>query len=258
MRPVDYDRRIYAAYQEGAALAPPVVATWLAAFGRRLPARRPLRLADVGSGTGRFTPALADEFGGPVFGVEPSDRMREIALETALAPNVSYTKGRGEQLPLGDDSVDAAVLFGVWHHIEDRPAAAAELARVVRAGGTLLLRTSSSDRLAEPWWHPQFPEVRQADVAILPTLATTTQTLTSAGWHLAAIDRVPISSGLTRREELARLETRVLSTFEHLSETEIERGLERIRASLDGAADQPAPTTPNDLLVFRSNATSPG
>src|SRR5262249_47502673 len=154
--------------------------------------------------------------------------------------------------------VDAAVLLGVWHHLEDRPAATAALARGVRTGGTLLLPTSSADRPARPPGHPPLPEVRHAALATLPTLAATTPDPTSPRRDLVAIDRVPISSGLTRREELARLETRVLSTLVHLSESEIERGLERIRASLDGAADQPAPTTSNDLLAFENRATSPG
>jgi ubiquinone/menaquinone biosynthesis C-methylase UbiE len=48
---------------------------WMSAFSRHLPARRPLTLLDLGSGTGRLTPALAAAFCGLVTGVEPSGKM---------------------------------------------------------------------------------------------------------------------------------------------------------------------------------------
>jgi hypothetical protein len=51
-----------------------------AAFGVALRPQRPLAGLDVGSGTGRLTPALAQAFG-PVAGIEPSVRMRDIAAD---------------------------------------------------------------------------------------------------------------------------------------------------------------------------------
>src|SRR5262249_49455592 len=78
MRQIDYDIEQYKHYARGRALTEQQLQTWISAFGSVLPERRPLAGLDVGSGTGRFTPALARAFG-PVIGVEPSVRMREIA-----------------------------------------------------------------------------------------------------------------------------------------------------------------------------------
>jgi ubiquinone/menaquinone biosynthesis C-methylase UbiE len=61
-------------------MSPRASGTWMAAFARQLPATRPPAWLDLGSGTGRMTPALATSFGGPVHGAEPSDKMREQAL----------------------------------------------------------------------------------------------------------------------------------------------------------------------------------
>ena len=249
---VDYDQRLHARYVEGAALSPATMVSWLAAFDGWLPCDRPLRLADVGSGTGRFSPALADAFGGPVFGIEPSARMRALAAAGAPHPRVSYVGGCCEAIPLGDDAVDAALLFGVWHHVGDRPAGATELARVVRPGGTLLVRTSSSDRLARPWWDQWFPEVNAIDRAVLPSLAETVSTLLSARWELLAIDDLVMPTGWTKRQDFERLRSRALSTLEYLDDDVVEVGLQRIAASLDHDpnTDEPAPAASHDLVVL--------
>ena len=83
MRRIDYDTEQHRDYARGRALNERQMQVWISAFTTLLPERRPLAGLDVGSGTGRFTPSLADAFG-PVIGVEPSVRMREIA-ETAQA-----------------------------------------------------------------------------------------------------------------------------------------------------------------------------
>ena len=224
---------------------------WLAAFRRWLPVRRPLRLADVGSGAGRFSSSLAAVFGGPVVGIEPSERMRALAL-TAPAPNVCVAGGTCEAIPLVDGAVDGALLFGVWHHLRDRAASAVELARVVRRGGTLLVRTTGSDRLSRPWWDEWFPQVHETDRELLPSLADTVATMTTAGWDLVAIDEIDLPAVLTRREDFARLQHRSLSTLEHLDDTVVNEGIERIAAALavDPDADRPAPVARQDLVVF--------
>jgi len=252
VRSVDYDTRLHACYVEGSKLAPGVLDAWLSAFGRWFPPRRPLRLVDVGSGAGRFTSPLAETFGGPVVGIEPSRRMRALACATPTRPNVSVTGGVCEAIPLADDIADGVLLFGVWHHLRDRSASAVELARIVRRGGTLLVRTTPSDRLPRPWWDEWFPEVYETDRTLLPSLTQTVETITTAGWGLVAIDEVELPAGLTRREDFARLTHRSLSTLEHLDDNVVDEGLARIASALavHPDADRPAPVTPQHLFVF--------
>src|SRR5436305_12822191 len=86
MEKVDYDVRLHAVYADGRQMSPDAVQAWTEAFARHLPETRPLVWLDLGSGTGRMTPALASAFGGPAHGVEPSDRMRAQALARAGHP----------------------------------------------------------------------------------------------------------------------------------------------------------------------------
>src|SRR5947208_10854845 len=121
MRRVDYDTEQYQDYARGRALTEPQLQAWISAFGSVLPERRPLAGLDVGSGTGRFTPALARAFG-PVTGVEPSVRMREIAQAQSRHPGVRYLAGSAEDMPVPSGSADYALMFLSWHHVQDKNA----------------------------------------------------------------------------------------------------------------------------------------
>jgi ubiquinone/menaquinone biosynthesis C-methylase UbiE len=178
--------------------------------------------------------------------------MRALASTAGVHPNVSFVGGVCEAIPLAEHSVDAALLFGVWHHVRHRATGAAELARVVRREGTLLVRTSASDRLARPWWHEWFPEVYETDQKWLPPLVETIETITSAGWELVALDEVVLPAVLTRKQDFARLQSRALSTLQHLDGHVLDEAMTRIATALQGhpEADRPAPVAPQDLLVF--------
>src|SRR5206468_1793014 len=99
-------------------------------FAGHLPVRRPLTFIDLGSGTGRFTPALAEAFGGPVYGVEPAAAMRRTAETGSAHPRVSYLVGEAAAIPLPDAAADGLLMFLSFHHFPDKPAAAREIARV--------------------------------------------------------------------------------------------------------------------------------
>ena len=131
----NYDTEQYQDYARGRALTKEQMAAWIDAFSDLLPKGRPLHGLDVGSGTGRYAPALASAFG-PVTGIEPSDRMREVAQSQSQHPDVRYLAGCAEDIPVATASADYAVLLLSWHHVRDKPGAARELARAVRPGGT--------------------------------------------------------------------------------------------------------------------------
>jgi ubiquinone/menaquinone biosynthesis C-methylase UbiE len=165
MQKVDYDARLHEVHDAGRRLTPDAQRSWTDAFARHLPETRPLVWLDLGSGTGRMTPSLADAFGGPVHGVEPSEKMRARALAHASHPAVTYLAGSAEQIPLPDASCDAALLFFVWHHVVDHERAAGQLRRVVKPNGTLFVQANFSDRMPDVWWFRVVPEWKRADAA---------------------------------------------------------------------------------------------
>jgi SAM-dependent methyltransferase len=94
------------------------------------------RALDACCGTGRHAAHLAG-LGWDVVGVDATHPMLEVAR--AKAPDVRFEQGDVLDLPLADGSVDLAVCSLALTHVPDLAAAVAELARVVRPGGTVVL-----------------------------------------------------------------------------------------------------------------------
>ena len=109
------------------------LAVEFAAFAGITTARRVL---DVGCGPGALTGELVRLVGASnVVACDPSSSF--VADCSARNPGVEVQSGTAEQVPFDDDLVDAALADLVLHFVGDPPAAAAELGRVVRPGGTI-------------------------------------------------------------------------------------------------------------------------
>jgi len=97
---------------------------------------RPVRIADLGAGTGKLTAQLAaleiHGSGPEVVAIEPDPEM--LAELRAHLPGVTALAGRAEDIPLPDRSVDA-VLAGQSAHWFDLERAMPEIARVLAPGG---------------------------------------------------------------------------------------------------------------------------
>ena len=94
---------------------------------------RPLRVLDLGAGTGLFTEQLLAA-GHEVVAVDPSADM--LAQLTERLPQVRTAVGGAEAVPLPDAGVDAVVAAQAAHWF-DPAAASPELRRVLRPGGVV-------------------------------------------------------------------------------------------------------------------------
>ncbi len=250
MQKVDYDARLHAVYAAGRQMSPDALQTWMTAFARHLPETRPLVWLDLGSGTGRVTPSLANAFGGPAHGVEPSGKMRAQAVAQAGHPAVKYVAGSAESIPLPDASCDAALLFFAWHHVVDREVAAQELRRVVKPGGKLFVQANFSDRMPDVWWFRVMPEWKKVDAAQCQSEDEVKSDFACAGWTLLSRESVTWLRSASLAEDYERLKLRAVSIFAHMSDEAAEAGFARIDAALPSLDDGPQYET-SEMLVFK-------
>ena len=95
--------------------------------------------ADVGTGTGFMIQGLAP-LAAKVHGFDQSPEMLAVARKNLAAfANVELQEAPGDKLPVPDGSFDAVFANMYLHHAPDPPRAIAELARVLRPGGRLVI-----------------------------------------------------------------------------------------------------------------------
>jgi ubiquinone/menaquinone biosynthesis C-methylase UbiE len=246
---VDYDGRLHQVYAAGRALPADSLDTWMEVAAGFAPDERPLTVLDLGCGIGRFTPALAETFGGPVYGVEPSAGMRQQATPH---PKVTYLEGSAEAIPLPDESCDLVWLFLTIHHWTDPLQGLREVRRVLRPGGTVVLRTQFGDRMPDLYWYKYFPSARRVDSEMyLPfgeVLALTEQAGLVAEEEPRWID---VSEVRTQSATYERLKLRAFSTFEHIAEDELDRGFAEFERDAAADPERELPAFPAGVLVLR-------
>ena len=95
------------------------------------------RALDVGTGAGALALALAPLVR-EVVGVDRSPELLALARERA-APNTTFVEADAERLPFDDASFDLACTLRTLHHVPRPELVLAELVRVTREGGRVLV-----------------------------------------------------------------------------------------------------------------------
>ena len=127
---------------------------------------------DVATGTGAVARELLRQKGCAVVGVDQSPEMLAVARQH-LPATVKLVEASAEHLPFEDASFDALTVTYLLRYVDDPGATLVELARVVRAGGTV-----ASLEFAVPagLWRPLW---RAYVGAVLPAAGR----IVSPGWH---------------------------------------------------------------------------
>ena len=105
------------------------------------------RVLDVATGTGRIPLLLVRDatswFNGSVVGLDPSTGMLKRAREKLLAgppsPSVEFVEGWAEELDWPEGTFDLVTCFEAFHNFGQPRRALAEMCRVLRPGGVLIV-----------------------------------------------------------------------------------------------------------------------
>ena len=249
MNKIDYDDRLHAKYHEGRAHDEAVMRLWRETVRRVVGDRNGLTILDLGSGTGRFSSLLSDEFDSHVVGVEPSDKMRAIA--ECRNPKVRFLKGAAEHIPLSDGSCDVAWMSQIVHHLTDLVAAAQELRRVIRQAGLVIFRSNFKGRLdGSCRYYEFFPAGLAVDEARHPTVEQVGACFERNGFRRTSFETVEQMEAPSLKEYAERIALRTYSTFELISENEFEEGLQALQQAAEAENEGHPVMGMIDLLVF--------
>ncbi|MFC4906224.1 class I SAM-dependent methyltransferase [Actinomadura gamaensis] len=162
------------------------------------------RILDVGCGTGYLTRILAPvvDGEGEVVGLDPSEPMIDYARRRAPA-NCTYVVAGGRDTGLPDASFDVVVSSLAVHHmpVNDRAPAFAEMFRVLRPGGRLLIaefRPPSNRLTAALTGHMTGPAMRHDPKDLLGTL------IPDAGFKVDDEGDLPVLLSYVRAHKPAR------------------------------------------------------
>jgi len=158
---------------------------WLA------PAPR-LRWLDVGCGNGAFTEMVVQQCApASVDGIDPSEAQLAYARTGPASQVAQFQRGDAMALPFPDDVFDVAVMPLVIFFIPDPAKGVAEMARVVRAGGTVTAYAWDMDGGGFPYELLKV-EMRGlgADVPEPPSRDASSIDILSALWTSAGLEAV--------------------------------------------------------------------
>lgn len=198
-------------------------------------------VVDVGAGTGSYALALAKQ-GYRVLAIEPSVTMRNQATPH---PAIQWFNGFAEDLPLPNQSTDAAVFMLTFHHLQDYRQALREAHRVT-GSGRIVLFTYDPDHISSFWLTRYFPSLI-ADVrsTFLPLseLMSAIETITSASVKaipfLLPCDLTDSFAAVGWARPELYLDSNVrngISSFAKLDKIELYHGLFRLWKDLEIAA----------------------
>ena len=226
----DYDLTdIPAAYDRARDHGPEVIDLWMRTVAEHLEGRSIARILDLGCGTGRFSEGLAARFNADVIGLDPSQKMLQIAREKRRDPRVRYERGRAEAIPLPAESMDLVFMSMSLHHFADRTAAARECRRVLTRTGSVVIRTGTREQIPSYPYVPFFPSSRPLLEESLPECTDLQATFAAANLHIVASEIVTqtiASDWMAYADKLAAGGDSILA---RLSQQDFEDGLAAVR-----------------------------
>ena len=126
------------------------------------------RILDFGCGTGNYASVLSKCSNAEVYGVEPSDGMREKAK--AKESNAVFVKGSHAYIPFEGDYFDFIYMTDVIHHVPNIGIMFNELARVLKVGGKICIVTESHKQIENRCFVKYFPSTALVDKERYPDI----------------------------------------------------------------------------------------
>ena len=194
-------------------------------FAVELPLDRKTIL-DFGCGTGNFAYTIKKLTTADIYGVEPSDGMRE----KALAKGIDVRKGDHSEVPFDDDFFDFIYMTDVIHHVPDMKMMFAEFIRVLKPNGLICILTESHRQIETRFWAKHFPTTVTVEKRRYPDIPVIINVAKSTGLDEYKIIETDTDSDVTITGDFVELaENKGFSMFRLIEESDYEAGLAALK-----------------------------
>ncbi|MFH0799328.1 MAG: class I SAM-dependent methyltransferase [Pseudomonadota bacterium] len=108
--------------------------------------KRSATVLDAGCGTGILLPALLEAVGdsGRIKAIDPAQKMLDILQDKYRDHRIEVRCETMENSSFDDSSLDAIICFSCFPHLSDKPAALANVERMLKTGRRLVIAHASS------------------------------------------------------------------------------------------------------------------
>ncbi|MBP7176702.1 MAG: class I SAM-dependent methyltransferase [Thermoclostridium sp.] len=192
-------------------------------FVQSLPITKATKVLDFGCGTGNYADTFQKATHAQVFGVEPSDGMREKAA--AKNSSVVFAKGNHEHIPFEDSFFDFVYMTDVIHHIPDLGVMFREIFRVLKKEGHLCIVTESHEQIDRRFYVKYFPTTAIADKHRYPDIPVIISYAVKAGFSHIRTDTKEGGVTKVQSDFVDLVRAKGYSMFHLIPEEEYQKGL---------------------------------
>lgn len=197
-------------------------------FSEKVEINKNTKILDFGCGTGNYADKLQKVTGAKIYGVDPSEGMREKAK--AKNSNVVFYKGNHEKIPFVDNFFHFVYMTDVIHHIPEKRIMFNELKRVLKSGGKICIATQSHKQIEKRFYVKYFPTTARVDKERYPDI----EKIISLGKeeNLVYINSATYCDNQlvkVGKEFVKLVESKGYSMFHLIEDNEYKQGLRKLR-----------------------------
>jgi ubiquinone/menaquinone biosynthesis C-methylase UbiE len=196
---------------------------------------------DIGCGTGNYAIELQKR-GLNFIGIDPSTEMLLKAKKNNV--NINWRIGTAENTDLERESIDGIIAVLTIHHWSDLNIGFAELNRVLKNKGRIVIFTSTPTQMKGYWLNHYFPKMVNDSIIQMPSFEMVKSAMDRTGLEMTGTEKYFVKPNLQdyflycgkeRPELYLKEEVRKgISSFSTLSnQQEVEIGLLKLRADID-------------------------
>jgi ubiquinone/menaquinone biosynthesis C-methylase UbiE len=196
---------------------------------------------DIGCGTGNYTIEFQKR-GLNFMGIDPSTEMLVKAKEKN--DNINWRIGTAEKTDLVCESIDGIIAVLTIHHWSDLNKGFAELNRVLKNKGRIVIFTSTPIQIKGYWLNHYFPKMVNDSIIQMPSFEKVKSAMDSTGFEILATEKYFVKPDLQdhflycgkERPELYLNEKirKGISSFSALAnQQEVEKGVLEVRKDID-------------------------